>query len=273
MISIVSVHDRRFHVHAGGAHRKFWERVNAGHWEPHTFDVFDRFLTPNRSCLDIGAWIGPTTLYAAQLARRVHAIEPDSVAHAALAVNVAENPALRERIVLHRQCIAPRSGPVELYAGGMYHGEASAFGDSMSGMVATAHRPGQPSCRVDGVALAEFLVNHAIDDCGFIKMDVEGGEYSLIPGRWRELAAFGMPTAYVSFHAPAPALRQAHIGACIEELRRCYRYLHGAAGRDRDRVDQRLSEVRDWTDDSPDSPWRALEHLLGDGLVASDEVW
>lgn len=273
MSAMISINDQRFRVGSTDSHRAFWKRVNAGHWEPHTFRVFDRFVKPDRSCVDIGAWIGPTALYAAQLARQVHAVEPDGVAYAELAVNVAENPALQGRIFLHRVCIAPRSGPVDLYAGGMYHSDTSAFGDSMSGMIAAAHRPGQPSCRVGGITLPEFLTDHAIDDCGFIKMDVEGGEYSLIHGIWRELAAFGMPTVCVSFHAPAPELREAQIGACIEELRRCYRHLHGAAERERGRVEQRLAEVRDWSDDAPDSPWRALERLLGDGLVASDEVW
>ncbi len=273
MISTVSVHDRSFRIQPGGAHAAFWERVSAGRWEPHTFDVFDRFLDPDHSCVDIGAWIGPTTLYAARLARHVHAIEPDPVAHAELAANVAENPALQRRITLHRQCIAPRSGPVELYAGGMYHSTGSAFGDSMSGMVPVGDGSRQPSCRVEGVTLAEFFARHAIDDCGFIKMDVEGGEFSLIPAHWHELAEFGRPTACVSFHAPAPALREALIRPCIEELHRCYPFLYGASRGERERVDQRVAAVRDWSDDEQGSPWRALERLLGDGLVASFEVW
>ncbi|MFV8754426.1 FkbM family methyltransferase [Nannocystaceae bacterium ST9] len=273
MLQTVSIDDVAFHVRPGPRHRAFWERVNAGHWEPHTFKVFRRFLNSTRSCVDIGAWIGPTALHAARLARRVHAIEPDRVAHAELEANVAVNPDLRDRIVLYRQCIAPESGPVDLYAGGMYHSDVSAFGDSMSGMVAADHRSDQASCRVDGIELGEFLASHAITDCGFIKMDVEGGEYSLIPGRWQRLAEYGMPTLCVSFHAPGAALREAQILACIEELRRCYRWLYSASGDGRETIDHALERVVDWADESSGSPWRALERLLGDGVVASNEVW
>jgi FkbM family methyltransferase len=273
MIQSVSIDDVTFQVRPGPNHGPFWERVSAGHWEPHTFAVFRRFLRPTRSCVDIGAWIGPTALYAGHRARLVHTIEPDRVAHAELEANVAENPALRGRIRLHRECIAPQSGPVELYAGGMYHSEGSAFGDSMSGMVAATHRIDQPSCYVDGIELMDFLARHAISDCSFIKMDVEGGEYSLIPGHWRKLAEYGMPTTCVSFHAPGPALREAQIGACIEELRRCYRWLYSASGSGLVTVDECLAAVQDWADEAPDSPWRALERLLGDGVVASNEAW
>ncbi|WP_444843374.1 FkbM family methyltransferase [Enhygromyxa salina] len=269
----VSIEDVSFRVRADADRGLFWDRVNRGHWEPHTFKVFRRFLDPGHSCVDIGAWIGPTALYAAQRAGRVHAIEPDPVAHAQLEANVAANPDLGDRIQLHRQCIAPESGPVDLYAGGMYHSDASAFGDSMSGMVAAPERPGQPSCQVEGVKLVDFLDQENITDCSFIKMDVEGGEYSLIPGHWRQLARFGMPTTCVSFHAPAPALRHEQIGSCIEELSTCYRRLYAASNRAITDLAGRLAAVRDWSDEAPDSPWRALEQLLGDGIVASNKAW
>ncbi len=273
MTETVSVEGESFVVEPGGTRRAFWARVSAGSWEPHTFAVFRRFLRPTHSCVDVGAWIGPTTLYAARRARWVHAIEPDPVAHAELVANVAANPALRERITLHRDCIAPLSGPIDLYAGGMYHGDSSAFGDSMSGIVPASDRPTQPSQRVQGVRLPDFMEANAIIDCGLIKVDVEGGEYSVIPGQWRELAIHGMPTSCISFHAPAAALRQELIGACIEELRSCYRWLYCASDRTITDLDRRVAAVQDWADESPDSPWRTLDRILGDGVVASNEEW
>ena len=61
----------------------FWDRVEAGSWEPGTFAVFDRFLHRDCSCLDIGAWICPTALYAACLARHCYALEPVDLSHSA----------------------------------------------------------------------------------------------------------------------------------------------------------------------------------------------
>ena len=54
----------------------FWARVAAGGWEPDSFALIDRFVTPGTTFVDIGAWIGPLTLYAASVACEVLAIEP-----------------------------------------------------------------------------------------------------------------------------------------------------------------------------------------------------
>jgi len=269
----VRVEGVEFRVRADVARQPFWCGVSAGFWEPHTFRALRRFLDPGCSLVDIGAWIGPMTLYAGRLARRVHAIEPDPIAHIELAANLAVNPELADRVALHRLCIAPEPGPAKLYAGGMYYGGSSRFGDSMSGILPTAGDREQPCCQVDGERIEEFLEGNAIDDCRLIKMDVEGAEYCLIPGRWRRLSAHAMPTLCVSFHAPAPAQRETLIGDCLEELRACYKWIYAASDRAELNVGQLLHSVTGWDDESPGSPWLALERLLGDGVVASNEAW
>lgn len=269
----VFVHRRAFRVRCGDARRAFWNRVGAGLWEPQTFEVFQRFLRPDRSYIDMGAWIGPTVLYGAMLSRRVHALEPDPVAYAELAANVDANPALQPNIRLYPCGIGPESGPLQLYAGGLYFGEQSHFGDSMSGMLAAPGVVGQPCREVQGMDLERFLALNAIDDCNFIKMDIEGGEYSVIPGLWRRLRGTGLPTLYVSFHAPEPARREALIRACVDELLLCYPRFYGAADTQPVGLEQAVDAVGDWGDEAPGSPWRKLEVLLGSGLVASHEEW
>ena len=58
------------------AYLPFWQRVAAGRWEAHTLNILQRFNSPDRTMLDIGAWIGPTTLFGAHFAREVLALEP-----------------------------------------------------------------------------------------------------------------------------------------------------------------------------------------------------
>ena len=269
----VFAHRRAFRVRAGDARRDFWRRVGAGLWEPQTFEVFQRFLRPDRSYIDMGAWIGPTVLYGAMLSRRVHALEPDPVAFAELEANVEANPALRPKIRLYPYGIGPESGPLRLYAGGLYFGEQSEFGDSMSGMLAAPGAVGQPCREVHGLDLECFLALNAIDDCNFIKMDIEGGEYAVIPGLWRRLPQVGLPTLYVSFHAPEPARREPLIRACVEELLLCYPRFYRAADAQGVALEQLLDAVGDWADETPGSPWRRLEALLGAGLLATREEW
>ena len=231
-----------------------------------------RFASPGSDAIDIGAWIGPTTLYVAHFARCVHAIEPDPAAGAELATNIAANPRLAGRVQTHACCIAPAAGPIGLYAGGMSFSEESRFGDSMSGLVPAEGTADQPRQVVEGIRLEDLLARPDVARPSLIKMDVEGGEYQLIPGRWRRLTEHGMPTLYVSFHAPPPAWREEKVGACLEELRACYRLLYAAADSPFDAA-AALASVRDWGDEALGSDWRRLEARLGAGLVASNQPW
>jgi FkbM family methyltransferase len=269
----VKVQDVEFRVRADDARQSFWNQFSAGYWEPHTLRVFRRFLEPAASCIDIGAWIGPTTLFAGRLARRVHAFEPDPIAHSELVANLAVNPDMAERISLHRLCIAREPGPAELFAGGMYFGGTARFGDTMSSILPTVGNREQPRCQVEGVRLEQFMANNEITDCRFIKMDVEGAEFCVIPSRWRLLAEYGMPTLCLSFHAPVAAQREELIGACLEELHNCYRWIYSAVNGMELIPAHLMKSVPDWGDQTPGSPWLALERLLGDGIVASNEEW
>ena len=63
----VAVGRARFQV-TDDEHAAFWHRVVAGDWEPDSFRVLDRMLFPGCTYVDVGAWIGPLTLYAATIA-------------------------------------------------------------------------------------------------------------------------------------------------------------------------------------------------------------
>ena len=55
----------------------FWEKFNEN-WEPQTLNFFKRNLVKGRDYLDIGAWVGPTSLIATALgAGKVKIIEPN----------------------------------------------------------------------------------------------------------------------------------------------------------------------------------------------------
>jgi hypothetical protein len=87
----------------------FWKSVERGEWEPYTFSVLDRFVTPETTVIDIGAWIGPVTLYAAKTAKHVFAIEPDPVAFKELSA-LASVP----NVSLFNHAILNRNGKVTL---------------------------------------------------------------------------------------------------------------------------------------------------------------
>ena len=89
---IVKKRDVSFNVDGDDEYSCNWFRSRYEGWEEGTFDVLDRFLGENSSYIDVGAWIGPTVLYAAARCARVYCLEPDPVAYSMLEKNITSNP-------------------------------------------------------------------------------------------------------------------------------------------------------------------------------------
>jgi len=172
-----------------GAWNDFWNLMKNGDWENETFVVFDKFIDKQHSYLDIGSWIGPTLMYGAQKAKKAHGLEPDAVAFAELKANVALNSSKMSNVVLHEVCIAPRCGSIALGADGD-------LGSSKTTIVVDNKRA---RWIVTGMTLQVFMEKHSIEDCNFIKMDIEGGEYRVVP-ETSEYLRRKRPTLYLSLH-------------------------------------------------------------------------
>jgi FkbM family methyltransferase len=149
----------------------FWDKVAAGAWEPGTLAVIDRFVDGETVFLDLGAWVGPTALYAAGRAKRVIAVEADPAALDQLRRNLSANPELASRIEVIGRAVHADPGVITL-------GARRKPGDSMSSTLlagapnrwhAPTLTPDELVSRVDG---GERLV---------VKLDIEGGEYALLP--------------------------------------------------------------------------------------------
>lgn len=174
-----------------GLYNNIWCDLANNRWEPATFKIFDRFISPLHSYIDVGAWIGTTVLYAAQKARKTYAIEPDIVAFKELSDNVSLNLSLKPKIICLNIALSSKRGLSKLY----YQGSA---GDSMSSLLARENASNK-FVYIKSLTVAELAKKFTITDLNFIKMDIEGGEYFLIPS----MATFleqNKPTLYLSLH-------------------------------------------------------------------------
>jgi len=172
----------------------FWAEGFEKDWEPITFEVYDKFIDPEKIYIDFGAWIGPTLLYAAAKAKHVYGVEPDRVAFQVLGRNVSANPELASKITICEQAISAVNGQLTLF----YSGPG---GDSCSSVVTG----GNSSYTVKGVAIADFFSENRIDpsEVGFIKIDIEGAEFDLIDSLGSFLKENNIrPTLYISTHRP-----------------------------------------------------------------------
>ncbi len=187
----IQIGRQRCQVETGTSNDDFWDRFESKTWEPHTVPILETFLTRDTAYLDVGAWIGPTVLAGAALSRHCYAFEPDPTAFRALSKHVALNSHVAERCTLYQQCIAIRSGKVSLGNRSVSQG-----GDSMSSLLVT---DGPGSWEVDATTLGEVIAREQIHDCGFIKMDIEGGEIEVLPNIANLLRVL-KPTLYLSLH-------------------------------------------------------------------------
>ena len=174
-----------FSIHDTG---DYWNLVNAGRWEPETFDIMQKYLSKGYSYVDIGAWVGPTVLFGAQLAKKCYAIEADPVAYAGLVKNLSLNPGITN-VNLANVAISSATGFAEI-------GTKITPGDGMSSLLWSLD-----AWTVPAFTLKDFFEQNKIHDCNFIKMDIEGGEFFVLKA-CREFFAEFQPTLYLSLHTP-----------------------------------------------------------------------
>ena len=170
----------------------FWNSLEAGRWEPDTLRILDHFLSGERVFIDIGAWIGPTAFYGAQRAGLTLAFEPDPVAFYELESNVRANAHAdwASRLRIFNRAIAPQAGNLRI-------GNLSRGGDSMS---SSLFAEAQTSWEVEASTLDEVMATEGLEDQAiFLKVDIEGGEYALLPALAHWLRSPDV-VAFVSVH-------------------------------------------------------------------------
>ena len=177
---------------AEGKYDEVWKEINAGAWESRTFRILDYFVGNGDIVLDIGAWIGAISLYSGLLASAVFAIEPDPEVFPELEKNIACNPGLRSKIKCRKLAISTANTLLTLYARNQY-------GASSSSLLPRV-RDRLSSARVQGMTMGKFIEKEGIEKINFIKMDIEGGEFELLPSIEMELAKLSFPSLFVSFH-------------------------------------------------------------------------
>jgi len=166
----IAIRNKSFNVEEG--HEDFWEKFKSEIWEKTTLDIFDNYRDEDTCFLDIGSWIGPTALYAALSARKVICIEADPVAHTELQKNIALNPLINQRISVINKAISSTEDSVKM-------GARYAQGDSMSSILFASDENFWVLPSITPKQIISEI--HSDYKKYFIKIDIEGGEYTLMP--------------------------------------------------------------------------------------------
>jgi FkbM family methyltransferase len=156
-------------VHPGD--RSFWVDAYFRCWEEETLEWIRAHVRPGVWFGDVGAWVGPTSIFAAKLGAQVTCFEPDPVAYERLLFNLRMNVP---------GCVAPFN-----FALGAVDGIrrlaplAKELGQSGSSFYAPEDKAQSTRVLALSWASAVRLLDLPVFDV--IKIDIEGGEAELLP--------------------------------------------------------------------------------------------
>ena len=190
-------------------------------WEQDTFQVLEYYKNKKDGIyIDIGAWIGPTVLYAANIFSKVLAIEPDPIALERLEENLKVNNFKNINVI--KKALS-NSNSKSKFGG---NGE---LGNSESTLLVSyddysswgGHRSKTEReldiIEVETITIETLLLQQNIipSYISLIKMDIEGGELILVPYLKNFLKEY-KPVFYISLHYGF--LKEEHIILIIDIL-------------------------------------------------------
>ena len=168
-------------------HSTFWESVSKGRWEPQTFKILSEFLKPDSVYCDIGAWIGPTVIYAARKCKQVYCFEPDIAAYPFLLWNIHLNRF--QNVIPFNIALADCDGIRKISSFGK-------LGDSRTSLLNPKNDEGINVLCLQWKSWMKIAQPEKID---FIKIDIEGGEFDFLPSIKEYLVQY-KPILYLSTH-------------------------------------------------------------------------
>ncbi|HEX7572129.1 MAG TPA: FkbM family methyltransferase [Bacteroidota bacterium] len=152
-------------------------QIFMGEYESDESRIIRETVTPGMVALDVGANIGYFTLLMAQnvgSTGKIHAFEPNPVMLHRLEQNIALNPGVRDgRISVHPYALGSLDGEAEFFC------PVEGF-EGAGGLQNTNRAPVLSVKTVPVRTLDTAVREERIGAIGFIKMDIEGGEFGVL---------------------------------------------------------------------------------------------
>ena len=186
----------------GSFSEKWFSHKQFQSWENNTFHILDHYANNNLNYIDVGAWIGPTVMYAAQRFKTVIAVEPDRLAFYRLVNNLSVNNF--NNIIPVNKCLSYNDDFISFGGNGKWGNSESTMlvsnpeYSSWEGRWSKEEREKNIKI-VETIKIETLIKLYNVDNIGFIKMDIEGGEMVVIPAM-TEFLKINKPVLYISLH-------------------------------------------------------------------------
>lgn len=220
--------------------RRLWRRVPRNEWEPETLEWLKNNITKGTVFMDVGAWVGPTTIWANFCGARVVALEPDPIAYERLLFNVNRNN-LKNIFTIH--------GGLSASNGNFKISSARGLGKSMSKMHFDERHagamPGANEVLVAGIDLETTMKFSGIDHIDILKMDIEGGEFHVFPAIVDKIRSLNVKKVMLSLHGKALNEEDfARLSPALIESTKKFKQLEDMSGKAWDWNAERMKEFR-----------------------------
>lgn len=200
---LITKNNKSFNV-KGSYSEKWFSHKNFQVWEPNTFHILDHYSDINGVYIDVGAWIGPTVMYASQIFDKVIALEPDKIAYNRLRRNILENNF--NNITLVDKCLSDKNDKTSFGGNGKWGNSESTMLVSNPEYSSWGGRWTKEE-REENIKLVETIdaktlideYNIDMEKLKLIKMDIEGSEMIVIPGM-KDILSQYKPVLYLSLH-------------------------------------------------------------------------
>jgi FkbM family methyltransferase len=152
--------------------------IRNGEWEPSVREVIDAFLQDDGTFIDVGANIGPHTLFiaASRKKSKVLAFEPHPEIFRQLQLNISLNNL--PNVEARQLAVGDTQSTVILFAQ-----ELSAYNRGLSSVVSNYDLDGtERAIHVPQITLDSFVESNSFPKISVIKIDTQGSELSVLKG-------------------------------------------------------------------------------------------
>lgn len=180
----------------GDPNLHFWKNIFTN-WENETFDVFDKLLDKNKIFIDIGAWIGTTSMYGSRKSKHVYCIEADNKAFNDMASNLKIN--CENNYTLINKAIY-NINDNDIKFGKNKFLNNSKMNDSTS-QIYNDNETSDEFYLIKTITLQNIIETNNINptEISLIKVDIEGGEEYILNDLYDVYKKYNVPL-YISFH-------------------------------------------------------------------------
>jgi FkbM family methyltransferase len=163
-------------------------------WESVTFNIFDQLKDENKIAIDIGGWIGVTSIYLSKIFKSVITIEADVVAFNALSENINDNQC--KNVTLYNKAFYNSTVDSIVFGVNSFNYD-STLGSSTSQI--KTHSDNDSDYSIETISIIDIIKDINPNDIGLIKVDIEGGDEDV----FEELITIGSKYGWkiwIAFH-------------------------------------------------------------------------